>query len=256
MRFAGRTLKRSVLLSLTALAGLLPIATLHAVEKPRIEAEDYTIEARVAPQSHKLTARAVVKFVALDDISIAIFELHNALRVTQVTDEQGTVLPAERVSQDSTVRVALPSGMSKGQEATLTFDYEGTCDLGGRQPGSGTETGLRGRSDHLSAVLRALVSGDQLRHRPLHRTAEDHRAAGVHGGCQRRARLAVEKHVQEAAKAGDESETPKLQDSRAAGKKGEARNVHLAKLQPAQSDAGMKTVQLHTGANRAFRGRW
>ena len=59
--------------------------------------------------------------MALDDISIATFELHNALRVTQVKDEQGNVLPAERVSQDSTVRVSLPSGMSKGQEATLTF---------------------------------------------------------------------------------------------------------------------------------------
>ena len=78
------------------------MATLQAAEKPRIQAEDYTIEARVNPQSHKLTARAVVKFVALDDISIATFELHNALRVTQVTDQQGAVLPAERVSQDST----------------------------------------------------------------------------------------------------------------------------------------------------------
>jgi len=110
---------------LTALAGLLPVATLRAAEKPRIQAEDYTIEAKVLPQSHKLTARAVVRFVALDDISIASFELHNALRVTQVTDAQGNTLPAERVSQDSTIRVALPSGMSKGQEATLTFDYEG-----------------------------------------------------------------------------------------------------------------------------------
>jgi hypothetical protein len=102
------------------------MGTLQAVEKPRIQAEDYTIEARVAPGSHRLTAHAVVKFVALDDISIATFELHNSLRVTQVTDEQGAVLPAERVSQDSTVRVALPSGMSKGQAATLIFDYEGS----------------------------------------------------------------------------------------------------------------------------------
>ncbi len=125
MRLAGRTWKRTVLITLTALAGLLPVATLRAAEKPRIQAEDYTIEAKVLPQSHKLTARAVVRFVALDDISIASFELHNALRVTQVTDAQGNTLPAERVSQDSTIRVALPSGMSKGQEATLTFDYEG-----------------------------------------------------------------------------------------------------------------------------------
>jgi len=130
MRSAGRRAARAVLITFLtglagiALAGLLPV-TLRAAEKPRIQAEDYSIEARVSPQTHKLTARAVVKFVALDDISIATFELHNALRVTQVTDSQGNVLNAERVSQDSTVRIPLPSGMSKGQEATLTFDYEG-----------------------------------------------------------------------------------------------------------------------------------
>jgi len=107
------------------LAGLLLPVTAGAAEKPRIQAEDYTIDAKVSPQTHKLTARAVVKFVALDDISIATFELHNALRVTQVTDAQGNVLQTERVSQDSSVRVPLPNGMTKGQEATLTFDYEG-----------------------------------------------------------------------------------------------------------------------------------
>ncbi len=126
MQFAGRSTStdRSHILD-HAGGTVAPDGTLQAAEKPRIQAEDYTIDAKISPQSHKLTARAVVKFVALDDISIATFELHNALRVTQVTDEHGTALPAERVSQDSTVRVALPSGMSKGQEATLTFEYEG-----------------------------------------------------------------------------------------------------------------------------------
>ena len=125
IRFAGRTTTLAVLIALAVLAVLVPTASIQAAEKPRIQAEDYTIEARISPQSHKLTARVTVKFVALDDISIATFELHNALRVTQVTDAKGSVLPAERVSQDSTVRIPLPSGMSKGQEATLTFDYEG-----------------------------------------------------------------------------------------------------------------------------------
>ena len=125
MRFAGRSTTRAVLMTLTMLAGLLPMATMRAAEKPRIQAQDYAIDVKVSPQTHKLAARAVVRFVALDDISIATFELHNALRVTQVTDGQGNVLAAERVSQDSSIRVALPNGMSKGQEATLTFDYEG-----------------------------------------------------------------------------------------------------------------------------------
>jgi hypothetical protein len=107
------------------LAGVLLPMAVQGAEKPRIQAEDYTIDAKISPQTHKLTARAVVKFVALDDISIATFELHNALRVTKVTDSHGNALPAERVSQDSTVRISLPAGMSKGQEETLTFEYEG-----------------------------------------------------------------------------------------------------------------------------------
>ena len=96
-----------------------------AAEKPRLRVDDYAISAELVPLSHKLIARARVKFTALDDISIATFELHNALRVTQVTDATGRVLNAERVTQDSTVRVALPEGLSKGASTSLTFDYEG-----------------------------------------------------------------------------------------------------------------------------------
>jgi hypothetical protein len=125
MQFAARRSfpLRAILASLI-LMGLIP-AALQAAEKPRIQAEDYDIEARISPQTHKLSAHVTVKFVALDDISIAVFELHNSLRVTQVTDEKGNQLQSERVTQDSTIRVPLTNGMNKGQEARLTFDYEG-----------------------------------------------------------------------------------------------------------------------------------
>ena len=89
---------------------------LSSAEKPRIQAEDYSIEATVSPQTHTLAARAVVKFRALDDISIASFELHNALRVTKVTDAQGNALPTERVPQDPTVRVSLPASITQGPQ--------------------------------------------------------------------------------------------------------------------------------------------
>ena len=125
MQFVRRSGGRSVLAVLTLLAGLWLPTALRAAEKPRIQAEDYVIDATINPQTHKLTAHAMVKFVALDDISIASFELHNALRVTQVTDAQGNALQPERVTQDSSVRVPLPNGLSKGQETTLAFSYEG-----------------------------------------------------------------------------------------------------------------------------------
>ncbi len=62
---------------------------------------------------------------ALEDINFASFELHNGLRVTKVTDEKGKPLTAERVTQDSAVRISFPTTMAKGSSSTLTFEYEG-----------------------------------------------------------------------------------------------------------------------------------
>ncbi|HET9744044.1 MAG TPA: M1 family aminopeptidase [Terriglobales bacterium] len=108
-----------------------------AAEKPRIQISDYVIDAELAPKTHHLTANAKVKFTALEDISTAIFELNNAMRVTRVTDEAGKVLPVERVTQDYTVRVTMPQGLSKGQTQTLSFDYEGVLASGDDSPVQG-----------------------------------------------------------------------------------------------------------------------
>jgi hypothetical protein len=96
-----------------------------AAERQRIQADNYVIDATLEPATHKLSAVARVKFSALDDVATATFELHNGLRLTKVIDATGQLLSAERVTQDSTVRVALPAGLQKGQSTTLTFHYEG-----------------------------------------------------------------------------------------------------------------------------------
>jgi len=96
-----------------------------AAERMRLRVDDYQIDAELTPHSHRLEARAKVKFTALEDLNVAIFELHNGLRVTKVTDAAGKALPAERLTQDSTVRVQLPNGLPKGESTTLTFEYEG-----------------------------------------------------------------------------------------------------------------------------------
>lgn len=101
-------------------------APAQVAEKPRIQVDHYDITAELQPRTHRLVAQAVVKFTALDDISVATFELHNALRPTKVVDDKGKTLTAERISADNAIRVALPDGMQKGQSSTLTFDYEGT----------------------------------------------------------------------------------------------------------------------------------
>jgi tetratricopeptide (TPR) repeat protein len=111
--------------SLTLCLLFLLVQPSRAAEKSRLRVDDYQIEATLEPHLHQITAKAKVKFTALQDLNVAIFELHNDLRVNKVTDDKGQQLSAERVTQDSTVRVALPSGLAKDASTTLTFEYEG-----------------------------------------------------------------------------------------------------------------------------------
>src|SRR5271157_4428178 len=149
MHIAARSLGRVVLI--LTLATLLPAS--YAAERQRIQAENYVIQAVVAPQTHQIKAIARVKFTALDDISIATFVLHNGLRPTRVLDADGQTLSAERISQDSTVRVSLPSGLSKGASSSLTFEYEGTIQSADDSPVPGLKLAYIG--DPISHLLYA-----------------------------------------------------------------------------------------------------
>jgi tetratricopeptide (TPR) repeat protein len=105
-----------------------------AAEKAHLRVDDYQIEATLEPHLHQITARAKVKFTAQQDLSVAVFELHNDLRVTKVLDEKNQPLSAERVTQDSTVRVPLPNGLAKDASTTLTFEYEGQLESADNSP--------------------------------------------------------------------------------------------------------------------------
>src|SRR5947207_10028703 len=126
---------------------------LNAAEKMRLRVDDYQIEAELNPHAHKLAARAKVRFTALEDLNIATFELHNGLRVTKVLDQSGKPLSAERVTQDSTVRVQLPNGLSKDSATTLTFDYEGELNSADESPVQGLK--LASIADDTSYLLYA-----------------------------------------------------------------------------------------------------
>jgi hypothetical protein len=130
MQIAARSLVRVVLV-LSAVGLVFPC---FAAEKQRLQVNDYAIHAVVSPQTHQIKAQARVRFTALDDITIAIFELHNALRPTRVLDASGQSLSVERVSQDSTIRISLPNGLTKGSSGTLTFEYEGAIQSGDDSP--------------------------------------------------------------------------------------------------------------------------
>jgi hypothetical protein len=108
-----------------------------AADKMRLQVDDYQIDVELTPHTHKIAARAKVKFSALEDLNIATFELHNALRLTKVSDAAGKLLSAERVTQDSTVRVQLPDGLTKDSSTTLNFEYEGVLDSADESPVQG-----------------------------------------------------------------------------------------------------------------------
>src|ERR1700751_3290108 len=130
-RRSQRVLKSSLTL-LLLLLGLR--SSSQAAEKTRLRVDDYQIEATLEPHLHSMNARAKVKFTALQDLSVAVFELHNDLRVTKVIDEKNQALSAERVTQDSTVRVPLPNGLAKDPSTTLTFEYEGQLENADNSP--------------------------------------------------------------------------------------------------------------------------
>jgi len=139
-------------LALLAGIGLLSVPG-WAAEKARLRVDDYQIDAELTPHTHKIAARATVKFTALENISAASFELHNDLRVTKVTDAAGKTLPAERIAQDSTVRVQLPSDLAKDQSTSVTFEYEGQLDASEDGPVPGLK--LTSINDDTSYLLYA-----------------------------------------------------------------------------------------------------
>jgi tetratricopeptide (TPR) repeat protein len=148
----GRVLR--VLASSLTLIALLALALpAWSAEKARLHVDDYKIEATLDPHLHQINATAKVKFTALQDLSVALFELHNDLRVTKVLDEKNQPLSAERVTQDSTVRVPLPDGLQKDASTTLTFEYEGQLENADNSPVPGLK--LASIGDDTSYLLYA-----------------------------------------------------------------------------------------------------
>ena len=123
-----------VLTSSLAIFLLLVAMPAWAAEKARLRVDDYQIEAELTPHLHQISARAKVKFTALQDLNVAVFELNNAMRVTRVLDASNKPLSAERVTQDFTIRVPLPQGLNKDASTTLTFEYEGQLETGDDSP--------------------------------------------------------------------------------------------------------------------------
>ena len=160
-------------------AALLAPGAMFAAEKPRLRVDDYQIQAEIQPVKHELTAQARVKFTALEDLSVAVFELNNALRPTRVSDPEGHTLQVERVTQDSTIRVTLPSGLAKDSSTTLTFEYTGTLENGDQSPVPGLKLAYVGSEETYLLLRRPLVPGQRLWRQPIYFNDPPH-GAGFH----------------------------------------------------------------------------
>jgi tetratricopeptide (TPR) repeat protein len=112
------------LLCSVALAAVTVLAQGQS-QRPRMDVDNYAIDAQVDPNAQTLRATAKVRFIPLDDATSLSFELNNALNLESVTDEAGRQVPASRVAQDMTVRLSLAETLPKGKPATLTFVYGG-----------------------------------------------------------------------------------------------------------------------------------
>jgi predicted negative regulator of RcsB-dependent stress response len=122
------------------------------VQKPPLEVTGYVIDAQVNPATHMLAARAKVTFTANQASDAAVFELHGALQVTQVTDASGAALNGER-GNNASVRVTPQQALVAGQSYTWTFTYAGALTGADGGPVEGLK--LASIADPISYLLYA-----------------------------------------------------------------------------------------------------
>jgi aminopeptidase N len=145
---ATRTAVTTFLL-LCAFALARPAAA--APVRPQINITGYVITADIDPAASKLTATAQVTFTALEDLTTVSFELNNGLNITALTDNAKQTLNSERLSANSTVRINLPTPITKGSSNTFHFEYNGVLTGSDTSPVEGIK--LAAIADPISILL-------------------------------------------------------------------------------------------------------
>lgn len=177
MSFIAR-LHRATLFTVFTLA--FPFALAAQANRVNLQVNGYVIDADLDPAAQRLTATAQVSVTALDDLSTAVFELNNGLRITKISGPDGKSLESERNARNSTVSVALPTILTKGFTGTFTFAYNGVLTGADTSPVEGIATATVGApvsmltypgrwfpmvglfTDRFSMTLRARVPGDEV----------------------------------------------------------------------------------------------
>ena len=103
-----------------------PAAQDDQSDRPTIDVEAYSIEATLAPQEHRLTGRADIKFKQLDRKTYATFDLDRRLRVDRASIG-GADARFRQFDVDSTVEIDL-SNQQFNSNPVLHIEYSGILD--------------------------------------------------------------------------------------------------------------------------------
>jgi len=95
-------------------------------DRPTIDVESYSIEVTLAPQEHRLTGRADIKFKQLDRKTYATFDLDRRLRVDRASIG-GADVRFRQFDVDSTVEFDL-SNQQFNSNPVLHIEYSGILD--------------------------------------------------------------------------------------------------------------------------------
>lgn len=106
------------------LAGADYTAMREARREP-VAVEHYGMDAEIFPATHELKAKAQIRFQALENVSAVGFQLNRNLFPTNIADQEGQPLSAQRESDGLTIQIQLGKPLAKGQTTSISFQFEG-----------------------------------------------------------------------------------------------------------------------------------
>jgi len=96
---------------------------------PRIEVQNYKIEANLVPDTHELKAAATVTFKALQSTDFVVFELSENLSVQKILNSEGVELEfRQNETGPGSLSVRFAKPLSSGSEVTIKVEYQGGFD--------------------------------------------------------------------------------------------------------------------------------
>ncbi len=124
-------IRRVLLLLFLAACALPAFSQPHRASSstPRIDIENYVIQATLKPDSHEIKATAEITFKPIDSSDVVLFEISDNLSVQKVLNSQGVELEfAQNESGPGVFTVRFVKALPADQEVTIKVEYSGGFD--------------------------------------------------------------------------------------------------------------------------------